>query len=189
MTNWSTTTTTNDNNNNDNNNNDNNNNNNIDNNNDNNNDNSNPRSNGNASALNALMVQNMQIKQQLATQYDDTVAIINDFKTEVKSAINIMNNNVKRICIQPPRMATLAQRGHNNDAEDAQIAFLEHQVLPKNAELCPRPNSLHELWLEFQFGIGGRKAAKDFTPNERGGATKYKYFKRNFFWDLIVLHI
>jgi hypothetical protein len=56
------------------------------------------------------------------------------------------------------------------------------------AELCPRPKSLHELWTEYMFGIGGRKAAKDFTPIERGRC-RHKYCRRKLVWDCIKCHV
>ena len=34
------------------------------------------------------------------------------------------------------------------------------------ATLSPHPRSIHSLWQEYEFGIGGRKAAKDFTAME-----------------------
>jgi hypothetical protein len=35
--------------------------------------------------------------------------------------------------------------------------------------LSSRPKDLYVLWKEYEFGIGGRKASKDFTYRERGG--------------------
>jgi hypothetical protein len=40
--------------------------------------------------------------------------------------------------------------------------------------LSPLPCTLYDLWVEFTTGIGGRKAARDFTARERG-ANKYRY--------------
>ncbi len=37
-----------------------------------------------------------------------------------------------------------------------------------NASLSPTPQSLYILWNEWEIGIGGRKAAKFFTPQEHG---------------------
>jgi hypothetical protein len=41
------------------------------------------------------------------------------------------------------------------------------------------------LWIKYEFGIGGRKPAKDFTPTERGKA-KYNYHQQKVFWDVIA---
>lgn len=40
------------------------------------------------------------------------------------------------------------------------------------ASLSRTPRTIHALWQEYEFGTGGRKAAKDFTMAERG---KVKY--------------
>ena len=52
------------------------------------------------------------------------------------------------------------------------------------ASLMPTPRSLHDLWNEFQHGIGGRKAARLFTSAERG-RSKYKFHRRKIVWDII----
>ena len=45
---------------------------------------------------------------------------------------------------------------------------------PREATLARNLKSIHDLWMEFTTGVGGRKAAKDFTPAERG-AVKFTY--------------
>jgi hypothetical protein len=56
------------------------------------------------------------------------------------------------------------------------------------AELSPTPHSLYILWDEYQNGIGGRKAARLFTKEERGSC-KFKYCRHEIVWDLITLHV
>jgi len=50
------------------------------------------------------------------------------------------------------------------------------------AELAPNLHTLEELWTEWKFGIGGRKAAQLFSHRERGGhgskAKKMKFCRR-----------
>ncbi|KAG9411958.1 hypothetical protein AC1031_017595 [Aphanomyces cochlioides] len=48
-----------------------------------------------------------------------------------------------------------------------------------------RPKDLFELWQEFEFGSGGRKAAKNFAAAERG-ANKFAYSRRKVFWDTVA---
>jgi hypothetical protein len=48
------------------------------------------------------------------------------------------------------------------------------------AKLSDCPRSLHDLWLEYELGFSGKKAAKDFNEKERG-ADKYWYYRRNVF--------
>ncbi|KAG7372893.1 hypothetical protein IV203_033617 [Nitzschia inconspicua] len=58
--------------------------------------------------------------------------------------------------------------------------------------LAPTLKTLQEMWREWQFGIGGRKPAKDFTPpQERGnptGCIKQTYYRRKCVW-LILRHL
>ena len=52
------------------------------------------------------------------------------------------------------------------------------------AFLHSRPNSLAELWQEYESGLNGNKAARLFTPVERGRVRK-KYSRRNLVWQKI----
>jgi hypothetical protein len=52
------------------------------------------------------------------------------------------------------------------------------------ATLSANPRSLHVLWEEYERGIGGRRAARLFTSDERG-KVKHKYHRRKMVWDLI----
>ena len=60
--------------------------------------------------------------------------------------------------------------------------------IPFVATLSKNPKTLYVLWQEYQFGVGGRKAAKLFTAEERG-KVKYNYSLRKPFWDLMDLMI
>ena len=51
--------------------------------------------------------------------------------------------------------------------------------------LSGSPVDLWALWEEYEFGVGGRKAAKKFTFHERG-KNKYKYHRRKVVWDKIA---
>jgi hypothetical protein len=53
------------------------------------------------------------------------------------------------------------------------------------ATLSPTPRTLHLLWDEYEQGIGGRKAARFFSREERGKA-KHKYHRRKVVWDCIA---
>ena len=56
-------------------------------------------------------------------------------------------------------------------------------------DLSTSPKNLHELWAEYTVGLGGRKAAKYFTPRERGGRLKFRYCRRKIFWDCVSKHV
>ena len=50
--------------------------------------------------------------------------------------------------------------------------------------LSPHPRDLFTLWQEYEFGIGGRKPARQFTVGERA-KVKFKYCRRKILWDVI----
>ena len=52
------------------------------------------------------------------------------------------------------------------------------------AELSKGPKNLYSLWHEYEFGLGNRKAAKDFTAFERG-RVKHVFSKRKIVWDTV----
>ena len=51
-----------------------------------------------------------------------------------------------------------------------------------NANLLNCPPNLYTLWNEYEVGVGGNKAAKEFTASERG-RVKSKYCRRKKFWQ------
>ena len=53
------------------------------------------------------------------------------------------------------------------------------------ASLSPTPPTIFNLWEEYQHGLGGRKAARIFTPQERG-RNKFKYSRRKVIWETIA---
>ena len=69
----------------------------------------------------------------------------------------------------------------NDYSENSQI-FQDDENL---STLTRNPNSIHELWDEYEFEIGDRKAAKEFTSKERGNY-KYTYHRKNIVWDKVA---
>ena len=55
--------------------------------------------------------------------------------------------------------------------------------VPFENSLCSHPKTLQILWEEWEFGVGGRRAAKTFNASERGAVTT-TYFFQNPFWHL-----
>ena len=53
------------------------------------------------------------------------------------------------------------------------------------ATLSPNPTTLHLLWHEYEFGLYGRKPAKDFTAQGRG-QNKCSYHRRKVVWEKIA---
>ena len=66
----------------------------------------------------------------------------------------------------------------NNIAEEAQTIERSRARLEKN--IC----CLHQLWVEYEFGIGSNKPAKEFTSEERGRC-RFVYSLRKVFWEKV----
>jgi len=103
----------------------------------------------------------------------------------VEQGFRVVNGNVRRIALQPARRVmgsgetTTVMNADEHSTAAAVLAMMN------NAVLIPTPRSLHDLWCEYQHGIGGRKAARLFSHSERG-RVKYKYSRRKVVWDLIA---
>ena len=127
--------------------------------------------------LMALHSQMMQVREGLnglrVQLEEDRVARNRQYQT--------LNSNIRRVAIQP------ARRVNNNNGEgeggNGEAAAGNGGGID-NATLSPTPRNLYLLWQEYQHGIGGRKAAKLFTPQERG-RVKFKYSRRKVVWDCI----
>jgi hypothetical protein len=94
-----------------------------------------------------------------------------------------INSNVNRIAIQPARRVVPLNgnaNGNNDGGHVAAAAGNNGGV----ATLSNTPRCLYTLWQEYQHGIGGRKAARLFTPHERGKA-KHKYTRRKVVWECV----
>jgi hypothetical protein len=72
-----------------------------------------------------------------------------------------------------------AQAGGNNNQQ--QVAA---NVVLGGGTLSPLPRTLYDLWVEYTTGIGGRKAARDFTALEQG-RDKYRFYRRKHVWDIV----
>ena len=104
--------------------------------------------------------------------------------------LGTINRNFRHLASNPMRMLganriipeedARAQREIEND-----IAVQEQEEEQRTASLSSCPKSIHTLWQEYEFGIGNRKPAKDFTGSERG-RHKYSYHRRKVVWDQVA---
>ena len=58
------------------------------------------------------------------------------------------------------------------------------ELMENIARLSRTPRTLCILWEEYTVDIGGLKAARLFTPHERG-RSKFTYTKRKVVWDKV----
>jgi hypothetical protein len=102
-----------------------------------------------------------------------------------------MRTNIRRIAVQPVVRHVLV---HPNAEDGASTTLtpgiVEIDILQDRAPctLSKKPPDLFALWREYEFGIGGRKAAKDFSPTERG-KSRFTYSRRKVFWDCVITQI
>jgi Transcriptional activator of glycolytic enzymes len=72
-------------------------------------------------------------------------------------------------------------------------ANLDKSLLPESllnsASLAPHVSSLQDLWKEYNTGLGGRKAAKEFTKEERAEQHKVTYKRRSVIWEALEVMI
>jgi hypothetical protein len=87
-----------------------------------------------------------------------------------------MNTHIRRIARQP----VIIKVGVEGIANPSLIVI--DRAPPY---LSSRPTYLYVLWKEYEFGIGGRKAAKDFTYRERG-VSRAIFCRRKVFWDAVL---
>ena len=66
----------------------------------------------------------------------------------------------------------------DNIAEEAETMERSRARLENNI------HCLHQLWIEYQFGIGSNKPAKEFTARERGSC-KFVHSLRKVYWDKV----
>jgi len=83
-----------------------------------------------------------------------------------------------------------ARVNQNNNSPAREDRTRRGRVWPT---LAPNVKDLVSLWQEYERGLNGRKAAKDWTREERGGGgcnkTKQTYYRRNAIWKLQALLI
>jgi len=130
---------------------------------------------GMQSCLLALRQENTEMK-----------SVITGLKISMERNFGIVNGNVRRFAMRPTRnltvLATAATNQQNQGGVAAQHAGGDRAMML--ATLMPTPRSLHNLWQEYEFGVGGRKAAKLFSYSERG-RSKHKFHRRKIVWDLV----
>ena len=120
---------------------------------------------------------------------------IADLRTEMATAnergernFNIMNRSLRNL-MRNPLVAMGGPEQVDREREPNIMVQVEEEARMAedrgNATLSSCPRTLHLLWNEYQFGLGNRKAAKDFTAPERG-RVKHKYSKRKIVWDKVA---
>ena len=127
--------------------------------------------------FNGLFVQLQQQRQQIEAAVERFETKITTITKHYNNMMAVTNRNINRIAIQPPRMAGVNEQQYNNDQ-------MEFDGINRPAVLSRCPRTVFDLWTEYQHGLAGNKAAKDFTTKERGRC-KGIYCRRKSVWDII----
>ena len=95
-----------------------------------------------------------------------------------------VNRSVTHMTRNPLRrqLQSNAQNESDRDLDNAVAATADEETSAVLLSKCPK--SLHALWNEYEFGLANHKAAKDFSPSERG-RVKHVYSRRNVFWHKV----
>jgi Transcriptional activator of glycolytic enzymes len=134
----------------------------------------------------------MAIQHQVAALQREQFEIkseIEMFRKEQRIMNRIMAKAIKRIARQPARIVGRTRFVNQTGEGEAEVAAVENddeEVDRRPATLSRNPKTLFSLWREYIDGLGGRKAAKDFTSAERG-QVKSMYHRRKVVWDTVAL--
>ena len=129
-------------------------------------------------AINAQMLQH---KQELDQKMDDLLTVVKNNQEATHQQLSELRSRVEYFGSQPFR--SIATQNNRQVAQTNEEEAVEPP--PLQARLSKMPRTLFDLWKEYTTGLNGHKAAKDFTRQERGGKTRYVFYKRNVFWAYV----
>jgi hypothetical protein len=150
--------------------------------------------------LQTLLIQSQQILRQVQELEQRQEVRDQANRSWLEEKLRKINNNIRRFGGTIEGGFVRQQAGRQDEVRRATAEQQQHPMQPQRNEgrrqqlqqlpsLCPNLNSLRSLWTEYEFGIGGRKAAKDWTTSERGNKKqKQTYYRRNCIWKL-QLHL
>ena len=145
--------------------------------------------------------------KQLTRQNTELKNELHLFKHTCTTLLQQLNTSVRRIAINPSIRSQGRLRGSTNtnstiinidsfnssSSPSRQESTVQQpqqspsrNAIPYELTLVKCPKTLFVLWNEWEFGVGGRKAAKMFSSRERGHKqVKFSYCLRKHFWDLV----
>ena len=109
----------------------------------------------------------------------------------VDQKMSVMGSNLNRIAAQPflRKNGLLGQSNRDKPPQEGNVVASSSTEKASYAyTLYTTPKTLDILWEEYEFGIGGRVPAKNFTSIQRG-KVKHSYARRKIIWDCILNQI
>src|SRR5210317_769248 len=104
---------------------------------------------------------------------------LEEYRMDGRLASQKLHHNILRIANQP--VLKVEKKRRLDGSEDDSVL----ECSPHPATLSKNPKDLFILWKEFEFGLGGRKAAKNFTAVKQG-RVKSTYHRRKVEWENIA---
>jgi hypothetical protein len=120
----------------------------------------------------------------------DVRASLEEHRVEGRREFQVLKSIIRRIFVQPVVRRTAAAANVPSGGAGAAVPATPSPT-PRTAGaavpaiLSPTPRTLYLLWDEYMHGIGGRKAARLFSREDRG-SVKHKYHRRKVVWDCIA---
>ena len=113
-----------------------------------------------------------------------------EIKGELENLRNSHNENITRMHTTIRRIIFFPnnRRSTNTELEqqtDQDRLLILDRTSSNSASLSKCPRTLYALWNEYEFGLNGQKAAKNFTSRERG-KSRFTYSRRKVFWDKVI---
>ena len=116
-------------------------------------------------------------------QLDDIIEALAVYRTQTQRNYQTLNTNIRRIAMAP--VCCIGANEGVAEKRPVGAAVGAANAIGGVATLSSTPRTIHLLWQEYTDGIGGRKAARLFTPQERG-ANKHKFTRRKVVWDTVA---
>ena len=141
---------------------------------------------GNQEQMNVVLIQLQQMKNNLVLMQSQLEGVLSQQKqwhnghyVTIKQKINRFGGTIVGAFSRQDR----TQQGHRQQVVAEDEENQEGGIAA--ATLAPHLRTLIDLWHEYYTGIGGRRAAKDWTTREKGRkGWKQKYYRRNCIWQI-----
>lgn len=118
----------------------------------------------------------MSQMRELRSKNDELKTDLQAFKVATSSLLQHMNASLHKIFVAP----AVRKINQTDESVQANQSYRNVQKIP----LIKCPRTLGVLWTEYEFGLGGNKPVKIFTPRERC-MVKFGYSLRKPFWLLV----
>lgn len=123
--------------------------------------------------------------QYIGRSHDAVKATLDSKFNEVRRQLNVVNSCIHNLGVHPFLQNTTTTCG---SVPDAGVDVESANEVEYKYTLSKRPKDLHQLWNEYEFGVGGRVPAKNFSHVQRG-RVKHQYYQRNLVWKVVKLHV